>query len=282
MEAGVVIVTYQPDMERLSQNISAIMKQCALGVIVDNGSDNADQIEALARETANLTVIRYSVNYGIAKALNTGMKYMRQKGFRWVLTLDQDTVCPKNMIRKMAEFTKYRQIGILCPAVWYHGWSKQPETTAGTVKVKACMTSGCLTRVSVWEMTGGYDESFFIDYVDNDFCEKVKAAGYQIVRVSSIQMYHELGKAGEKRICGFIFRYSLHAPWRYYYMIRNQLVFIHRYRTRLNVPKEYLKVIYLVLCAVCWEKKRWKVIHNLLRGIRDASGCCKNRKTIRD
>ena len=39
------IVTFNPDIERLNENISAIINQVDKVVVVDNGSENADDIK---------------------------------------------------------------------------------------------------------------------------------------------------------------------------------------------------------------------------------------------
>lgn len=270
MKMGALIVTFNPSIDRLEKGIESIKGQCVKIVIVDNASSNIDEICTLI-SNEKIEIIRNDRNYGIAKALNIGMQCMLLNHFDWVLTLDQDSICPGDFIVHAEKLVKCKSIGIICPAVTYRGWTNRVSQHKRKVsQIKACMTSGSLTRVAAWSEVKGYDESFFIDYVDNDFCEKLKIRGYKIVRINDDFMSHELGEPGKRMFLGYNVRYAHHAAWRYYYMIRNNLVFIRRYRKRLNVPKEYLKVLYIILMALSIEHNKVEVFKNIILGARNS------------
>ena len=44
------IITYQPDLFRLTENIKAIKNQVEKLVIIDNGSDNQDEMVSLCKK----------------------------------------------------------------------------------------------------------------------------------------------------------------------------------------------------------------------------------------
>lgn len=270
MRLGTVIITYNPSIDRLKKSVKSIKDQSEKIIIVDNGSSNIGEICTLI-SNEKIEIIRNDRNYGIAKALNIGMQYMLLNHFDWALTLDQDSICTGDFIVHAKKLAKYKSIGIICPAVAYRGWpSRTPQHKKKVSQIKACMTSGSLTRVAAWSEVKGYDESFFIDYVDNDFCEKLKIRGYKIVRINDDLMSHELGEPGIRMVLGHNVRYAHHAAWRYYYMIRNNLVFIRRYRKRLNVPKEYLKVLYIILMALSIEHNKVEIFKNIIHGARNS------------
>jgi GT2 family glycosyltransferase len=53
------------------------------------------------------------------------------------------------------------------------------------------VTGACaLTRRSVFEAVGGYDETFRINYNDIDYCLKVYRAGFRIVYAAQAELYH--------------------------------------------------------------------------------------------
>ena len=210
-------------------------------------------------------------NVGIARALNFGMEMLQRKGYIWGLTMDQDSICPSGMIQTFLEFTENPKAGILCPRIQYEDMPrKEKNVDSKTTVVKACMTSGSLTRIRCWKQVGGYDEKFFVDYIDNDFCERIKMVGYQCIRVNSVVMSHELGESRSRLLGGRRWKYIHHASWRYYYMIRNNLIFIRRYRRRLNTVKEYCKVVYIVLYAMIYESDKRGIARAIAQGIKDS------------
>ena len=90
------IVLFNPNKERLTQNIDAIYPQVDKIVLIDNCSTNGIHIET--RKKIDITLIRNNTNKGIAFALNQIMEYAFGHNFDWVITLDQDSVVSNNLI----------------------------------------------------------------------------------------------------------------------------------------------------------------------------------------
>ena len=82
------IVTYNPDIGRLKQNLETITDQTDELLIIDNASENFSQIKTLAAGK----FIELEKNHGIAYALRRLMDFANKNGYDWVLTLDQDSV----------------------------------------------------------------------------------------------------------------------------------------------------------------------------------------------
>ena len=264
---GALIVTYNPNISILKKNIDAIKSQVMTVLIVDNNSSNIDEI----REINNVILINNVENLGIATALNVGINYFYENSYEWVLTLDQDSICPNNLI---STFDKYiaEDVGILCPAIKYNGWSSLSNRYSDVcIPVKACMTSASYTNVLAWKSVGGFDDSYFIDYVDNEFCMRLKINQYSIIRITTVELEHNLGVCGEKYLFGVIpIRYCLHNPIRYYYMVRNMLYFNITYKKFLNILKEYIKLLLMIVSALYWEKEKKLVLFYIKQGIIDA------------
>ena len=133
------------------------------------------------------------------------------------------------------------------------------------------MTSASLTRIAAWKKVGGFREEFFIDFVDNDFCQKLRLSGYVILRTNACMMTHSLGEIRTIHIPGRGTKnVSTHKPWRFYYMIRNNIVFIRDYRQSLNVPKEWLKVLYIAGKGWLYSDRKGETFRYIMRGVRDA------------
>lgn len=270
------IVTYNPNMSRLQENIDSIISQVGKIFLVDNGSENNNEIKETYKLNSNIVLIENKKNMGVATALNQMCKEALGRGYNWILTLDQDTVSPNNLIEKMMPYIKISNIGIVCPAVSYEGWHKLSNHLDEIDYVYACMTSASLTRLIAWKKVGGFREEYFIDFVDNEFCMKLRLNNYQILRVNTCTILHRLGESGEKKILGLVnVRYTHHSPLRFYYMIRNNRVFISEYRNHLPVMKEMCKLWYIIIKGIMCTKQKRKTIKYIFCGYMDAK-----RKTM--
>lgn len=72
------IVTFNPDIDRLRENIDAIKEQVDEIVVVDNDSNNIHEIMQLSNEY-DFELVKLSSNYGIAYALNIILKNAKLK-----------------------------------------------------------------------------------------------------------------------------------------------------------------------------------------------------------
>ena len=92
------IVTYNPDAQRLAENIAAIRPQVDRVILVDNGSNNAAERLRPFSDAADIQIIFNDQNAGIAAALNQIMRAAEAGGYHWCVTLDQDSVSPDGMV----------------------------------------------------------------------------------------------------------------------------------------------------------------------------------------
>ena len=276
------IVLYNPDPRRLLLSLNSIVQQVEHVILIDNASDNVDGVSSLLSKYQNVSLIKNEENLGIAAALNQICKTAYNSGANWVLTLDQDTVCPSDIISELATHCDDNSIGIICPAVNYEGLNINKnnggEVTINknnggevTTSVGACMTSGSLTNLKAWNKVGGFREDYFIDFVDNEFCMKLHISNFNIIRVNGCIMNHQLGVACEKRVLGvFKRKVCIHSPWRFYYMTRNNLIFIWQYKSRLNIIKEYLKLGSILWNGVFYADEKEETCRYIKKGITDA------------
>lgn len=267
---GAGIVLYNPDIERLKRNINSISKQVDKVWLIDNGSDNHIDIEKIAFVFDNIILIHNLENLGIATALNQLCSNAEEEGYKWVLTLDQDTIVPANMISIM---TKYLDddIGIVCPAVNYEGSRKKIISDSEIEYPYACMTSASLTNIVAWRNVGGFRDDYFIDFVDNEFCMKLKINGYKILRVNKCIIDHQLGESRIYKLLGIItIRFFKHSDLRFYYITRNNKSFIKEYSSHLNVKKEYCKLLFIISRAILFSENRKNTVQYIRAGWLDA------------
>lgn len=270
MNACAGIVLYNPNIDRLMRNIKSIQDQVDHIYVVDNGSENFGDIYNSINTCLNISVIRNMENMGIAKALNQMCQVALETGYDWILTLDQDSVCPAHMIEIFMSYTDITNIGIICPAVNYEGWKNKSKFEKPIEEIGACMTSASFTNLHAWKYIGGFCENYFIDYVDNEFCMKLRIHNYKILRVNRCIFSHQLGDSGHIKLFGIIsVNYTRHSPLRLYYMTRNNLFFIRKYSNELNIVKEYLKLIYVVTSGFFASNKKISSLKYIMRGIYD-------------
>lgn len=291
------IVTYNPDIERLTENIRAIIEQIENIVIVDNGSENLEEIKSCCEKNCNsecIHILALGENKGIAYALNRIVEQSMEIGGEWTLTLDQDSVIPGNM---MDEYMKYlnseqyhSKVAMLVPKIWDRVMqtdiSDQKDVEDDYVQVETAITSGTLMENSIWKQLGGFTEELFIDYVDFDYCMKVKLSNYSIIKVNSVKLLHELGNATEVKLFEFLvkftrkntslnklftmFRYtSNHSAERLYYVTRNQYWYMDKYKAYIDVKKMKKSMRIEWIIKLLSEKEKVKKYKSIKEGIRD-------------
>lgn len=264
------IVTYEPEINRFSDNYNSIIGQVSFVVIVDNGSNNIDEIRNFVHDKKNVYLLENKKNMGIAFALNQIFNFAIDKKQEWVLTLDQDSICSTEIISKYRSFSNLDNIGIYCPRVNYNESNQVQEAVSETLYIEACMTSGSLTLVEAWKICKGFDDWMFIDLVDNDFCMRLKLNNYKVIRINSATINHSLG---EQKFINLpfgkrIFFYN-HSPLRNYYFVRNSVYFIRKYWNEIDKIHQILVLIYWESKKLIFEGNKFKIINSIIIGIKD-------------
>lgn len=267
MNYAIGIVTYQPDLQRLRENVAAARDNRLAGhlIIADNHSDSLPDIHDAA---ADALIISNEENTGIAHALNQICQQALRLGYEWVVTLDQDSVMPPGILDEYARYTSQTDVGIICPAIEDRNTGLEySPVSEGTEYIAQCITSGNLVRLEAWQRVGGFTEELFIDGVDFDFCIRLRDAGYKILRTHNVRLTQEVGHA--RRIpLPFHHQMTLlhHSPTRLYYIARNYLYIGRRYQQRAHWTAEVAKRMFIVLC---FERDKWQKLRHMLLGIRD-------------
>ena len=266
------IVLYNPDLRRLRKNVEAIGKQVDIIIFADNGSTNQTEVDKyISTLEIDYIIIQNSENKGIAVALNQIMEVATNRRIDWVLTLDQDSVCPTNLISIYRKYMRLPNVGILCPLIKDRnfGYLVSPNKT-NIQKVDECITSASLTLTKVWKNVGGFDEQLFIDGVDTEYCYRLRNFGYDILRINEVTLIHEIGRtASIVNIFGHRFIVYNHAPFRYFYITRN-LIYIAKKHNNYKRPQiiKIPAIIFIRLyLTLIYEKEKTEKIKAILRGV---------------
>lgn len=284
------IVSYNPSLDRIIENVRTISRQVSHTYVFDNGSTNVAELKDVLTGETGVEIIEYPENAGIAFALNRICERAVIDGYAFIVTLDQDSVSTPGMV---AELSRYMgtDVGIVSPQIvdrnkesascWQEALDHKVVSVQEAAR-KGVITSGCLTSLEAFRFVGGFDESFFIDYVDYDFNKRLLLEGYQIIRTGNTALIHECGnfeptwlwtprkgQDGKWRIERF---YSFgHSAFRCYYKARNRILYSKKYG-----PGGYIggfegarQIPIQILLTLLFEKGRRRKFMRFLEGIRD-------------
>lgn len=271
------IVTYNPEIGRLKENITALSGQVSMLLVTDNGSGNYDEIEHLCSSIDGMAIhiIRNEKNEGIAAALAQIMEWADKNLYKWVLTLDQDSVIEPGLVAeyiKTANDDRYGDVAMLTCLIHDRNFKdeKYERQDAPVIEVPYCITSASFTNVAMYKRTSGYDRSFFIDFVDFDICYLLREAGYRILRINYNGLYHEVGH-GENRY--FLWKRIVvyhQKAFRIYYLARN-IVWMHKKHPHtFGSVKMLKKLLALFTRIVLYEDDRKEKLRRFCKGISDA------------
>ena len=234
------IITYNPDIERLRNNIDAIYPQVDKLIIVDNGSSNISVVQKEFSSFANICYIINENNIGISCALNQMSQKAIDLGAEWLLTLDQDSVVSDDLMKEYAKLLKDDSLGIIsCRYKDRNANEIQMTDVEDNKYVSRCITSGSYMNLKAWKDVGGFYEPLFIDQVDFDYCYSLREQGCSILQAGKPYILHEIGKSRSITLFGHNHVAFNHSPVRYYYMIRNMIIVAKRH----HMWKHYLRVI---------------------------------------
>lgn len=273
------IVLFNPEIERLKENIDAIYNQVNLVLLVNNGSDNLDKVEELAKKYDSIVIQDNGSNLGIATALKEIMDYAIVKEYDWVLTLDQDSVCQAELVKNYIKYCGVDKVGILtCNIVDRNfasdsGFSENLEYR----EVSQCITSGSLLNVEAYCHTDGFDEKLFIDSVDFDICINMRLHGFKIIKINYDGILHEVGHG--KNVILLFKKYIAynHSPLRQYYMARNHKYLVMKYPDQFSRAKETIREIRAEFIILFYEKDNMKKLKSRWKGLREAKNLLSQR-----
>ena len=260
------IVLYNPNTQRLQENIEAIIPQVDSIVIVDNGSTES-LYNNILETFDHITYIRNEKNMGIAYALNQICGYAYSHGYNWVLTLDQDSIATPGMVDVYRSIANDK-IGIL--GCWIHDRGYQIDESwgikNGTFETDWVITSAAFTNVKAWKSCGGFDNGMFIEWVDWDICESMRKAGYKIMKTYKTKLIHELGH-GTRLVMVRHHQMQVmnHKPIRYYYSTRNRIYMARKYK-HIGLWKQLKEIGFKLYTVERYERNKLQNLVAIIKG----------------
>ena len=274
-----VVVSYNPT-QQIIENVKALIPQVAEILIVDNGSDAGSLriLEELSKESA-VTVEHNRSNLGIATALNQGVKYASERGYEWLATFDQDSLAPVNYLQTMFDAYNscedHKLVAIIAPRYQTNtgviSFSKEEDRGQNFSKIKTTMTSGNLVKIDTFEKVGLFENSFFIDYVDHEFCLRVRSKGLLIIESHKSLLVHSLGNSTIHNFMGMNIITTGHSAIRRYYKYRNLIRTFKKYYwfEPLLLIKDLISLVLEPAKILLFEKEKLLKLKYIGKGILD-------------
>lgn len=251
-------------------------------LIIDNGSGETTRRELDEIAASNsVTLILNERNEGIGHAYNQAVRWARDKGFQWILTLDHDSEATPGMIDELVrgyaalETAGIRNVGLMAASpfdlnIREHLYDSPREQGGLPLRHVEVFSSGSLIWLGVFDIVGPFNEDLFIYFVDVEFCRRLGCAGYGVYMCPEAVLLHREGTKEWHRFLGIDACYEHYGNEARYYLSRNTIHFLKNLRPSLHdfavaadrLFKDHVNIL-------LFDKDRLPVLWFSLRGFVD-------------
>jgi rhamnosyltransferase len=240
--------------------------------------------------SSDCQLITLGRNTGIAHAQNVGVTSAIAAGAKVVVFFDQDSTITPGFLETLVSPLSVGKPDIVSP-LYFDDTSNSalPSTkvsrhgVTSTVHhydslepylVDVVISSGTAASVEVFEVAGLFDEDFFIDFVDTEWCLRCRSKMIPIRVIPAAVMKNRIGSSSVRIGLTTVF---VHSPVRCYYQIRNcLLLFRKRHIPVLFAIRELVAVFYnrTLLLFIVDEKASYFRAYScaLIDGFRGVTG----------
>ena len=269
----VAVITFHPDVREVQKNILTYVRAVDRVLVWLN----SDEMLSAEWDTPELAAAREKIvflgagggNVGIGRALNEAVRMGVADGYEYILTMDQDSRWENAgaYLSAVAQYADDPMAGIFTPSIDRGDGRLLPFNGHDTIQ------SGAVFRLSMFRTTGLFNESYFVDSTDHEFCYRAGDAGFRIVKVDAGLLRHHLGYA--RPIPGTRYMSENYSAARLFYLYRS-FVWIRRF-----YPKEIQNECYrhffkdTFLCRFKWillgedhkAAKLWAIVRGISAGL---------------
>lgn len=285
----VIIVTYEPEPNNLRRLSKCAQEAGFVPVIVDNSEKNQLKQEDAVNGSR---LISMGKNAGIAAAQNAGIRYALASGAGVIGFFDQDSAADASLIRRLAEALAEKGDCVVSPLALEKGTLKEypvqrlkkngypydvfVKGEKEPQRADLVISSGMMTTAAVLSKVGNYDEDFFIDFVDIEWCLRCKRAGVAVYVIPDAVLLH---KIGNETIDMNHMEITVHSPVRTYYKVRNSFLLLHKKAGLIFSVRQILPALvhnFLLIFRVDNKKEYAKYYFTgILHGICGVRGECR-------
>ena len=229
-------------------------RQWAL-IIVDNASSD-DSLIHLRGLGPEVHIIESRSNVGFSGGCNLALETAEKLGVEFVFFLNNDcTVTPSTLGALVSASDSLRNNAILGAVVRYSDdgalqFFRAVPSTSGVpefeqpkeeslsaqkdlIESDFIFGAALFAPMSIVRSVGRFDERFFLNFEETDWCYRAKKKGFSCFVVKNAETFHK-GSASLGAVGG---------PMQTYFIQRNQLLFCEKHATSLQLIRTYFKTL---------------------------------------
>lgn len=222
-----IVSLYQPDRMLLNRLVDVLQQIVEVVYLIDNSDSTSENINFTFD---NVFLVRQN-NSGITGAMNRGLKESKFS-FDYYLFLDQDSFFERDTLLNYIESTIDNSLMITAPMICDYDGEPIHASFVGRfdkgfdyIKVPRTQLSGMLVNKECIKSVGLFDEDFFLNLGDTDWCVRACVADFDILVNRKIWLNHCYAE-GVKKI--LFYKFSVSEPFRLYYRSRDSLRLIFK------------------------------------------------------
>lgn len=271
-----LVVLYNPSFEIVEQ-LKIYCDTFDKVYLFDNSDKDNNSIGKMIQRN-NYVYIRSKKNVGMSGALNEIVKLALKEEFDFLLTMDQDTIFKKEIIKAMKNKIENDEEKNI--AIYASNFNKMYIGKYGTEYsnpilpinqdsyVKFHITSGNFIKLKLVKDIYPLDD-YFIAFVDFDMDYLIYLNDYKIKVIGDCIISQQIGSPIKST---FLSKFGMTNMGinRFYYLMRNNLYFSKKYRSYKDAKIFAFKkrIIYCCKIILC-EKNKIKKIKMMIRGYID-------------
>ena len=217
--------------------------------LVDNASTDGSAECIRKAYGTQVTVLENVVNLGGAGGFNRALKDAVERGYTYVILLDNDVTLAPGCILALTQYMEeHEEVGCIGTKIMmmdhpeymqefgvhldfehynliHDYWFELDQGTEEIIESDCVASCALIARVSCLSKTDLFPEENFLYWDDLEFTYQIKLAGYKVISLASAIAYHK----GKKKPCNNT------APG--YYGIRNRLKFFAKYESEERLSR---------------------------------------------
>lgn len=281
------IVTYEPDVSAVEQLVKKLGDCDSEILLIDNGSSNSDALADRFGEHPGVRLYLLEKNLGLAAAINVACQRALENGSRYTMAIDQDSLLQDDHLRRMIDtfedararaprlaalgacvYDIHQQRELPFKTFGAHPAGKRPELPTRFSHADFLITSGTLLSTDALRSIGLMNEWLFIDSVDLDWCFRARAEGWLLLGTTSTHIRQNIGHS-TLRPSGFLGKFRVHNPGRYYTMTRNRrFLYKQSYTPGIWSIKDSVRAVVKYLVLMLFSIDRAEISRAHWKGLR--------------
>lgn len=264
-----IVVTFNPNLPLLQRNINCLLEGCDKVLVWDNTPNGCCRLSSELTPQNKLHIISNKSNAGISKAINQAAEIAYKEGYEYILTMDQDSIlCNiEDYIKSSLHFQRKHPC-IIGPRISRSSDDKDQVQLRDIIEVDDIITSGAIIPMSLFKEIGGFNEMFFVDAIDTEFCIRAKKYGYKTYLNKTGRLVQRFGEPHIHSILGHKFISSNYSPFRLWGIFRNHILIGRIYGWDRHIRKlltAYARS-YIPKIILC-ESNKWKKLSAIAKGV---------------